>query len=81
MIMYKLLGANGAADYEAAETLDMAQAMAIVTYGPGSTARESFYGEWKCGLACGYDDDGNHYKVTENGSRDYGSELLNKKFG
>lgn len=30
-------------------------------------ARQSFYGEWDCGSTCGYDDEGNHWRIEDNG--------------
>lgn len=77
MLMFKLIGANGAEDFEAAASLDMAQAMAIVTYGPGSTARESFYGEWECGVNCGYEENGDHYRMSSDGSKVFAKATQN----
>lgn len=77
MLMFKLSGPNSEEDYEMAESLEMAEAMAIVTYGPGATAREAFYGEWECGARCGYSDTGEHYRIGSDGSKVFATLIQN----
>lgn len=72
MRMFKVTGQDGQEDYVLADSALMATATGIVTYGPGVAVRPAYYGEWECGLRCGYDQDGRHFYLTPDGVPDYG---------
>lgn len=72
MQAYKVISRDGQEDFLTADSLEMATAMGIVTYGPGVAVRAAYYGEWDCGVRCGYDVTGRHYYVAPDGSHDYG---------
>jgi len=75
MQTYKVMSRDGQEDFLQAENLEMATAIGIVTYGPGVAVRPAYYGEWDCGIRCGYDLDGRHYYVLPDGSKDYGRKI------
>jgi hypothetical protein len=83
MIYYKATSTDGQEDYYAADNMDLALGMAIVMFGFGVSVRPAYYGEWDCGLRCGYDLSGRHYYVKPDGSREYQkpTESESEKFG
>jgi hypothetical protein len=83
MIYYKAISTDGQEDYYAADNAELALGMAIVMFGPGVAVRPAYYGEWDCGLRCGYDLNVRHYYVNSKGEREYSKTSLseNEKFG
>ena len=75
MKAYKVIGPDGQEGFVWADTALMATAKGVVTYGPGIAIRPAYYGEWDCGIRCGYDVDGRHYYVAPDGSHDYGRKV------
>lgn len=82
-MIYKVISRDGQEDYVDVEDVASAISLGRVMFGPGISARPAYYGEWKCGDNCGYEMNGQHYWLGNDGQKIYGKKpgSQNQKFG
>ena len=71
---YTVKTASGVTDFFFAIDIIDAWSQAYQDYEDVDSVRESFYGEWDCGTACGYEEDGKHYWINEQGAKVFGNK-------
>ena len=68
---YTVKTKSGVTTFYNADNLVDAWLQAFQDYKDVDEVRLSFYKEWSCGINCGYDDDGRHWKKGDENVKQY----------